>query len=151
MVDTTHLNEKGFWDVAEMTDAPIVATHSNAHALCPISRNLTDQQLQAVAESDGVVGINYAVNMLRQDGKPDTNTSLDEIVRHIDYIAQHFGVEHVALGSDFDGTTVPDEMGDVTGLPRLIERLKAHGFSDDELRNITHENWLRVLERTWKE
>lgn len=150
MVDNTHLNEKGFWDVAHLTDAPLVATHSNAHTLCPISRNLTDKQLAAIAESNGVVGINYAVNMLRQDGGFNRDTSLDEVVRHVTYIAEKFGVDHVALGSDFDGTTVPNEMKDVTGLPKLINRLKANGFNDEELRKITHGNWVRVLGDTWK-
>lgn len=149
MVDTTHLNEKGFWDVARISDAPIVATHSNAHALCPISRNLTDEQLLAIKESNGVVGINYAVNMLRKDGGFDTNISLDEIVRHVAYVAEKFGIDHVALGSDFDGTTIPDEMKDVTGLPKLMERLRAHGFSSKELRIIAHSNWVRVLKATW--
>lgn len=150
MVDTTHLNEKGFWDVAQVTDAPIVATHSNVHAICPISRNLTDKQLGAIAESGGVVGINYAVNMLRPDGGVDTDIPLDVIVDHVSYIAEKFGVDHVALGSDFDGATIPDELKDVTGLPKLVERLKAHGFTDEEMRKITHENWVRVLGDTWK-
>lgn len=150
MIDNTHLNEKGFWDVASLTDVPLVATHSNAHTLSPIARNLTDKQLSAIAESNGLAGINYAVNMLREDGRLGTDISLDEIVRHVAYIAEKFGVEHVALGSDFDGTTVPDSLKDVTGLPQLIERLKAHGFHDDELQKITHGNWLRVLQDTWK-
>lgn len=150
MIDTTHLNEKGFWDVAGITDAPIVATHSNAHALCPISRNLTDKQLEAIAESGGVAGINYTINMLREDGGLDRNISLDEIVRHVSYIAGKFGIDHVALGSDFDGTTIPNELGDAAGLPKLIDRLKAHGFNDDEMRKITHENWVRVLRNSWK-
>ncbi|QKY70040.1 dipeptidase [Lentibacillus sp. CBA3610] len=150
MIDNTHLNEKGFWDVASLTDAPLVATHSNAHALSPIARNLTDKQITAIAESNGVVGINYAVNMLREDGGLGTDISLDKIVRHVAYIAEKFGVDHVALGSDFDGTTVPDSLKDVTGLPKLVDRLKAHGFHDDELKKITHGNWIRVLEDTWK-
>ncbi len=150
MIDTTHLNEKGFWDVANITDAPLVATHSNAHALSPIARNLTDIQLAAIAESNGVAGINYAVNMLREDGGLGTDISLDEIVRHVAYIAEKFGVDHVVLGSDFDGTTVPDSLKDVTGLPKLLDRLKAHGFHNDELQKITHGNWVRVLEDTWK-
>ncbi|MFD1362087.1 dipeptidase [Lentibacillus salinarum] len=150
MIDTTHLNEKGFWDVARLTGAPLVATHSNAHALSPIARNLTDQQLSAITESNGVAGINYAVNMLREDGGLGTDISLDKIVRHVAYIAEKFGVDHVALGSDFDGTTVPDSLKDVTELPKLVDRLKAHGFRDNELQKITHGNWLRVLGETWK-
>lgn len=150
VVDNTHLNEKGFWDVARLTDAPIVATHSNAHTLCPISRNLTDKQLATIQESNGVVGVNYAVNMLREDGGLGTDISLDEIVRHVAYIAEKFGVDHVALGSDFDGTHVPDELQNAAGLQKLVNRLKTHGFSDAELKKITHQNWVRVLRDTWK-
>ncbi|SFE21679.1 membrane dipeptidase [Lentibacillus persicus] len=150
MIDTTHLNEKGFWDVASITDAPLVATHSNVHSISPIARNLTDKQLKAIAESNGVVGINYAVNMLREDGGLGTDISLEQIVRHVAYIAEKFGVDHVALGSDFDGTNIPDALKDVTGLPKLIDRLKAHGFHDDALEKITYSNWVRVLEDTWK-
>ncbi|NBJ71080.1 MULTISPECIES: dipeptidase [Clostridia] len=151
MIDTTHLNEKGFWDVVYLSNAPIVATHSNVHAICPISRNLTDEQLQAIKDSDGVVGINYAINMLRADGQFDTNIPLDTIVEHISYIAENYGVDHVALGSDFDGTRVPDSLKDVTGLPRLIDRLKVAGFTEKETRKIAYENWVRVLGRTWKD
>ncbi|WP_077328287.1 dipeptidase [Virgibacillus siamensis] len=150
MIDNTHLNEKGFWDVVKLTDAPLVATHSNVHAICPISRNLTDKQLAAIQESNGVAGINYAVNMLREDGGLGTDIPLDKIVRHIAYIAEKFGVDHVALGSDFDGTAIPDELQNAAGLPKLTDRLKAYGFHDDELRKITHQNWERVLRDTWK-
>jgi membrane dipeptidase len=71
MIDLSHLNEQGFWDVAELTNAPLVATHSNAHALCASSRNLTDKQLDAIKESDGMVGLNFAVCFLREDGAND--------------------------------------------------------------------------------
>jgi membrane dipeptidase len=74
MIDVSHLNERGFWDVAELTDAPLVTTHSNAYALCPSSRSLTDPQLDAIAASDGMVGLNFAVNLLREDAVRDANT-----------------------------------------------------------------------------
>lgn len=151
MIDTTHLNEKGFWDVVKISEAPIVATHSNVHTICPISRNLTDNQLAAIKASNGVVGINFAVNMLRADGKFETNISLDTIIQHIVYIAENFGVDHVALGSDFDGTTVPDSIKDVTGLPKLMNQLKTYGFTNEELTKIAYKNWVRVLVDTWKE
>jgi membrane dipeptidase len=151
MLDLAHLNEKGFWDVARLSDAPLVATHTAAHALCPSARNLTDKQLDAIGDSEGVVGVSFFVRDLRADGKMDADTPLTEIVRHVDYIAGRIGVDHVALGSDFDGATIPREMGDVTGLPRLVAALREHGFDDDALRRITHENWVRVLRETWKE
>lgn len=150
MIDLSHLNEKGFWDVAELSDAPLVATHSNAHALCPASRNLTDRQLDAIGASGGVVGVNFHVSFLRADGQKNPDTPLTDIVRHIDYIAGRIGVGHVALGSDFDGATMPAELGDVAGLPRLLAVLRTHGYDEDTLRKITHQNWVRVLEQTWR-
>jgi membrane dipeptidase len=150
MLDLSHLNERGFWDVAELTDAPLVATHSCAHALCPSPRNLTDRQLDAIGESNGVVGVNFAVSFTRTDGTNDADTPLTEIVRHIEYIAQRIGIDHVALGSDFDGATIPRDLGDVTGLPKLIALLRERGYDDTALRQVTHVNWLRVLGATWK-
>ncbi len=150
MVDLSHLNEKGFRDVERISDAPLVATHSCVHAICPISRNLTDRQLDAVGASGGVVGINFCPGFIRRDGKLDRNTPMDDLVRHFVHIADRIGIDHVAMGSDFDGTSVPAEIGDVRGLPRLLGGLRDHGFDDDALRKIAMDNWLRVLEQTWK-
>lgn len=149
MIDLAHLNERGFWDVAEGSTAPLVVTHAGAHALCPSSRNLTDKQLDAVGESGGVVGVTFAIYDLRLDGKDEQDTPLAEIIRHITYIAERIGVEHVALGSDFDGTVVPRPLGDAAGLPKLVLGLRDAGFDDAALRHVTHANWLRVLRATW--
>jgi membrane dipeptidase len=151
LIDLSHLNLRGFWDVARLSDAPLVATHSAAHALTPSARNLTDAQLDAIGESDGVVGVNFYVADLRADGRVDPDTPLTDIVRHIDYISTRIGIDHVAFGSDFDGATIPQEIGDVTGLPRLVDALRTHGYDDQALRKITHENWLRVLRLTWRQ
>ena len=150
LVDLSHLNEAGFWDVAEVTQAPLVATHSNVHALCASSRNLTDRQLDAIGESGGVVGINFGVMFLREDGANDRRTPLAQIVRHIDYVATRVGIDHVAFGSDFDGAEIPDELGGIAGLPRLIDALCSAGYDDASLAKITHRNWLRVLGETWR-
>lgn len=150
LVDLSHLNEQGFWDVAKISSVPLVATHSGAHVCCASTRNLTDKQLDAIGESDGLVGVNFHVGFLRADGGREANTPLSEIARHARYMADRIGVEHVALGSDFDGATMPQELKDAAGLPKLIVSLREHGFDDDALRKITHENWLRVLGRTWK-
>jgi membrane dipeptidase len=150
LIDLSHLNEVGFWDVAQASNAPLVATHSNAHTLSPSSRNLTDEQLDAIGASGGVVGVNFAVAFLRADGDNDVSTPLTEIVRHVEYIAERIGVDHVAFGSDFEGADVPDELGGVAGLPRLVEALRVAGFDDEALAKITHGNWLRVLEQTWR-
>jgi membrane dipeptidase len=150
LVDLSHLNWAGFWDVARLSDAPLVATHSNAHALCEASRNLTDEQLDAIRESGGVVGINFAVTFLRADGANVADTPISEIVRHIDYYVERMGIDHVAFGSDFDGATVPDELGGAAGFPKLVAALDGSGYAASDVDKITHGNWLRVLEATWR-
>ena len=150
MVDVSHLNEKGFWDVAEITDAPIVATHSCVHSICPLTRNLTDKQLDAITKSNGMVGLNFGVMFLREDGGFDTDVPLETMVKHIDYMVERMGIDCVGMGSDFDGTRIPDAIGDVTGLPNLMQALREAGYDDAALRKIGHENWVRVLRATWK-
>lgn len=150
MLDLSHLNEAGFWDVARLSTAPLVATHSNAHAIAPSTRNLTDKQLAAIKESDGMVGLNYHVGFLRPDGQRIADTPLEIMVRHVDYLVEHLGIDRVGLGSDFDGCTVPNEIKDATGLPKLLGALASHGYDDASLRKIAHENWIRVLRKTWK-
>lgn len=149
MVDLSHLNERGFWDVAELSTKPLVASHSNAHAVTPVTRNLIDRQLDAIRDSGGIAGLNYAVQFARPDGRYEPQTPIADLVRHVDYMVERMGIDHVGLGSDFDGCTVPAELGDATGLPRLIEALRAGGYSEVDLRKIASENWLRVLEATW--
>ncbi len=150
VVDLSHLNERGFWDVAAISEAPLVASHSGMHALCASPRNLTDRQLDAVASSGGIVGVNFHVGFLRSDGNPEAPTPLTEIVRHVRYAVDRMGVAHVGLGSDFDGATMPGDLQDVTGLPRLLDALFEAGFGERDVRKIAHENWERVLAATWR-
>ncbi|HEX6479113.1 MAG TPA: dipeptidase [Ktedonobacteraceae bacterium] len=150
MLDLSHLNEQGFWDVARLSDAPLVATHSNAHTISPSTRNLMDKQLAAIKESQGIVGLNFSVGDLRADGHNDPNIPLARIVDHIDYLVEQTGIDCLALGTDFDGTRVPLEIGDVTGLPKLIEALRERGYDDEALRKLAFENWMRVLRKTWE-
>ena len=150
MLDLSHLNEQGFWDVAKLSDAPLVATHSNAYAVCPSTRNLTDRQLDAIKESEGMVGLNFGVHDLREDGSNDPNTPLDMLVRQLDYLVNRLGIDCVGLGTDFDGTIIPRAIGDVTGLPKLIALLREHDYDETSLRKLAYENWLRVLSKTWR-
>ena len=149
LIDLSHLNEQGFWDVAQLSAAPLVATHSNAHALCPSARNLTDRQLHAIRDSGGMVGVNFAVSMLRPDGRPDPDTPLEVLVRHFDHLIEQLGEDRVGFGSDFDGTIVPAAIKDVTGLPRLVEALRSAGYDQPLLEKLASANWLRVLAHTW--
>jgi membrane dipeptidase len=151
VVDLSHLNAKGFADVAALSAAPLVASHSNAHAVTPSTRNLTDRQLDMIGESGGLVGLNFATVFLNADGRRGPAMGWDPLLRHIDHLIDRLGEDHVGFGSDFDGATVPDPIRDVTGLPPFLDALRAHGFDDPLLRKLAHENWLAVLRRTWEE
>jgi membrane dipeptidase len=150
MVDVSHLNEAGFWDLAGLELGPIVASHSGVHAICPTSRNLTDAQLDAIGASGGLVGIVFAVRFLRPDFADDVDTPLSLIAEHARYVAERIGVAHVALGSDYDGATIPAPLGDVAGTPRLLDALRAGGFGDSEVAQIAWGNWRRVLGEWWR-
>jgi membrane dipeptidase len=150
LVDLSHLNERGFWDVARVEPGPLVATHSGVHALAPTTRNLTDAQLDAIGTTDGLVGIIFGCAFVRADLADDAHTPLAVIARHAAYVAERIGVRHVGLGSDFDGTLIPAELGDAAGLPRLLDALRASGFSETELQDIAWHNWRRVLDAWWR-
>jgi membrane dipeptidase len=148
-LDVSHLNAAGFADVARLAVAPLIASHSACHALCPASRNLTDEQLQAIAASDGLVGIVFATPFLRADGEDDADMPLDTLVAHVRHAVDVMGIEHVGLGSDFDGATMPAAIGDVAGLPRLLDALAEGGFDAGEIERLAWANWRRVLALAW--
>ncbi|WP_416916044.1 MAG: dipeptidase [Roseicyclus sp.] len=147
LIDLSHLNEKGFDDVARHSRAPLIATHSNAHAICPSTRNLTDRQLHMIRERGGMVGLNFATFFLNPDGRADPGTGFEPMLRHLDHLITHLGEDHVGLGSDFDGCTLPDVIGDVTGVPRLFNAMAAHGYDDALIAKLARENWLALLDR----
>lgn len=149
LIDLSHLNEKGFDDVAALSDAPLVATHSNAHAITPSSRNLTDRQLGMIRDSGGMVGLNFATVFLRPDGRRDPAIGWGPVMQHLDHLIDHLGEDHVGFGSDFDGATVPVGITDVAGLPNLLAAMRDHGYPDDLIRKLAWDNWLSVLRRTW--
>jgi membrane dipeptidase len=149
VVDVSHVNARGFWDVAALSEAPLVASHCGAHALSPSPRNLTDDQLRAIGESGGIVGINFHVGFLRADCAEDADTPVARIAEHAAHVAEVAGAGAVGLGSDFDGATMPAELGDVAGLPRVLGALRDAGFSEEEVAAIAWGNWVRVLRETW--
>ncbi len=151
MIDLSHISERGFWDVADLSNAPLVATHSNAHALSPSPRNLTDEQLRAVAETEGLVGLNFNVGFLAADGSSDPELPLEVMVRHVDHLVDKLGIDGVALGSDLDGATMPAAIKDVSGLQALLEALASAGYDGEALEKIAYRNWLRVLRLAWGE
>ncbi len=149
MLDLSHLNEAGFWDVASLSDAPLVATHSNAHTVTPSSRNLSDRQLRAIGETGGMVGLNFATCFLREDGRKSPDMTLDPVKRHIEHMLKLAGEDHVGIGSDYDGATTPQDIGGVEGLPVLIQAMRDMGLGPALIDKIAHGNWVRLLERTW--
>jgi membrane dipeptidase len=148
-VDLSHINANGFWDVARVLDGPLIASHSGVHALCEYTRNVTDDQLDAIASSGGLVGINFDVGSLREDGGDDEDTPLGKIAEHARYVADRCGVDHVAFGSDFDGATMPRDVPDASAYPRVLAALEAAGFESDEVDRIAWRNWRRVLAAAW--
>ena len=149
-IDLSHLNAAGFDDVAALSEAPLIATHSNVHALSASSRNLTDDQLDRIRESRGMVGVNFAVGFLAEDGRKRDDIGLDPILRHLDRLMERLGEDHVGFGSDFDGATVPAALGDVAGLVPLRAAMRAHGYDDALMVKLCHENWLQALSRVWE-
>jgi membrane dipeptidase len=148
-VDLSHLNAAGFADVAALGSGPLIASHSACHALCPASRNLTDEQLREIGRSEGIVGIVFTPAFVRADGRDDPDTPLDTIVEHVRHAVEVAGVDHVGLGSDFDGALMPNELPDVAALPRLLDALREDGFTAAEVERIAWDNWRRVLALAW--
>jgi membrane dipeptidase len=149
LIDLSHLNERGFWDVAAISNAPLVATHSNAHALSPHSRNLTDIQLAAIGETGGIVGVNFSTSFLRPDGRWDADTSVELVIDHLEHILKQVGEDGVGFGSDFDGAKIPAGIGNAAGLQNLVEVMRTRGYSEPLIEKLCYKNWLRVLGQTW--
>ena len=149
MLDVSHLNAAGFRDLARTSRRPLVATHSNVHAICPVPRNLLDDQLRAIRDSGGLVGVSLSVSELRPDGHNEADTLLAIVLRHIEHLLEILGPEGVAIGSDLDGALLPTEIGDASGLGKLVTAMANQGYDPDLLRKLCRENWLHVLGRCW--
>lgn len=150
VLDLAHLNAAGFFEVAERSTDPLVVSHTGVHAICPSTRNLTDEQIETVADSGGVIGVSLMVENLRPDGEYDRDTPVELVVDHVAHVVDRVGIDHVALGTDFDGATIPEPIGDVTGLPKVVAALGDRGFEGEDLQAILRDNWLRVLDDTWE-
>lgn len=149
MLDLSHLNSRGVDDVARLSDAPLVASHSCVHVFSPGSRNLTDRQLRMIADSSGLVGLNFASSFLREDGRRVAVEGFNIILRHLDHLLSILGEGGVALGSDFDGALMPRDLPDVAALPTLVQAMRDHGYGEALVRRIACDNWIDLLERTW--
>ena len=140
VVDVSHLNEPGFWDVVEKTQAPFMATHSCCRALCDHPRNLRDEQLRGLAEKGGVIGITFVPSFIDA-----TEPTLERLLDHIDHAVNTAGIDHVGLGSDFDGGG--DLLEDATRVPDITIGLATRGYSEDDIRKILGLNQFRLLQQ----
>jgi len=144
VVDLSHLSDQAFWDAVRTTRGPVIASHSNAAALYKHPRNLTDQQLREVARRGGVVGVNFYAGFLGA-------ATLDRVLDHIDYMVKVMGIDHVALGSDYDGVPQPPiGLEDISKLPNLTAGLQRRGYSTEQIHKILGGNALRVFREVWK-
>ncbi|MHA1370212.1 MAG: dipeptidase [Promethearchaeota archaeon] len=149
-IDVSHLNDRSFWDVMEIAKKPVVASHSNARAVLDHPRNLTDEQIKAIAEKHGTVGINFVLKFLameKADGKIEV--SMNDIKRHIDRVVEVGGIDSIAIGSDFDGASVPRCIKDCSMYPELFRFLLENGYSKDDVEKMASENLKRVYKQTW--
>ena len=185
MVDVSHVGEQTFWDVMSTTTKPIIASHSCAHSLCPIFRNLTDEQIRAIGKNGGVVFLNFfsgfvdssfmrRVSQLREAHKRETDSlealkwsghevaeflaatypqeyealrpPLSLLMDHLDHVVKLVGVDHVGLGSDFDGvTSTPRGLDDVSSFPLITQALRKRGYNKKQVKKILGENFIRVF------
>lgn len=146
IIDVSHISVQGFWDVIEHSKDPIIASHSNARALCHHPRNLDDEQIRAIANTDGLIGINFYPPFLS-----DSKGSLDDIIRHIDYISGLVGVDVVGFGSDFDGIDqLPEGINGSQDFPKIIDRLLRLNYLEYDVKKICSGNYYRIIKSILK-
>lgn len=155
MIDVSHLNEKSFWDVIENTNSPIVASHSNSYTLCKQKRNLTDEQIKAIAVTGGIIGLNAYRGFISTE---ESEKNIEYLVDHLDYMVSLVGVEHVAFGFDFceylssdDDKINPDGLKDATEAYKILDILKRRGYSEENIRAIAYKNIKRIFSQVLKE
>ncbi len=150
VLDVSHLSERSFWDVVKIADRPFIATHSNAYSLCPVPRNLKDEQIKAVAQSGGLIGISALPQIV--DLK---NPSMEKVAEHVTYVAGLIGVDHICFGFDFfdylptsNNRKQTAGLEDVTRVPALIEYLRKNGFDEQDIEKIAWLNFISFLQKT---
>ncbi len=146
VLDISHASERSadeMFTLAASYNAPVIASHSNAYALCKASRNLQVGQIRAILDLGGVIGINLYTHFLCEDG----NASIDDVLRHIDYFMEMGACDALCLGCDMDGADLPADIPNLSYLPRLAEELKKRNYSDETIHAIFFENAFRFAEQ----
>lgn len=144
IIDVSHLGELGFWHVMNHSKMPVIASHSNAKMICPHKRNLTDEQIIALAKNNGVMGINFYPHFLSDY----ESASISDIIKHIEYIAGLVGTKHVGFGSDFDGIDItPEGVEDVSSISNIINELAKLNYTENQIDEIIGGNFLRLIKQ----
>lgn len=157
IIDVSHANDKTFWDVYEKTTKPFIASHSNCRALCNVKRNLSDEQLKAISERDGLVGLNSFNEFVHLD---KDKQDLEHLVNHLDHMVDIMGIDHVCFGFDFfdfleNNTTDDFVEGDTIGTKdfenaskthNLIAEMKKRGYSEEDIEKVSYKNFYRIIE-----
>ena len=147
IVDVSHITEKGFYDVLEVSKSPIMASHSNAKAICSHRRNLSNEQIKAMIDNKGIICVNVYPEFLSDIRQ----ANVDTIISHIEHIMSLGGENHIGLGSDFDGIgCLPDGIQGPEDYIKLFERMSKRGFTDEQIDKISHKNMLNFIERIEK-
>ncbi len=146
IIDVSHLGDKGFEDVLRLSTKPIVASHSNARAICDVARNLSDEMILKLHKNNGVMGMNFCEDFISND----SNGSVENIIKHIDHIKELGCIDNIGLGSDFDGIRKRKEMSDCSQMCMLINALREHDYSEEEIEKICYKNVLRVYKEVLK-
>ena len=154
IVDISHINETGFWDVMEVTEDPVLATHSNCKALCSHHRNLTDDQIKALAENGGVLNLSFCGGFIKEgvgfNPEAVKKVTIEDWLDHLDHAVGLVGADHVGLGSDLDGGCGFPGLHDATCFPRVTEGMVSRGYSDQDIEKILGANNLRVFKKVLK-
>ena len=150
IIDVSHLNDAGFYDVLDYTTKPFVASHSNARAICPVARNLSDDMILELANRGGVMGLNFCGDFLELHDYENGPSKVADMVKHIKYIRDLAGIDVIALGTDFDGINCELEIQDASQMAKLEKALYEEGFTKEEVEKIFYKNALRVYKEVLK-
>ena len=143
LIDVSHLNDKSFYSVADITTKPLIASHSNSRAVCNHRRNLTDEMFKKICESGGCVGINLYPPFVKETGK----CNIDDVLIHIEHFMNHGGENHIGIGADFDGVSdnLPEGIKGCQDLYKVFDKMYDLGYSDDIVEKVTHRNFRRIF------
>ena len=146
IVDLAHINRKGFFDAIQESSDPVIVSHANVNSLTSHHRNLTDKQLVRLADNGGVIGLSFVSNFLQNsEGNEESTASIDDLLDNVDYLKDLVGIDHIGIGSDFDGGGELSDLHDISDLPKITKGLVQRGYSSGEIEKILGENFMRLF------